>query len=160
MSIFPKIALGVVVVVLLVAANTSSATVSITKSMVDDPNDLHSAMIFDSKPYPADGDECQLVWTNHTGRRILIRKSYLWAGMFKDGVADIDVQIERGDGSIVAKLQWDHYADPVGPVARDDYFTPYMVLGAGESLTMTYRAASIVTPTVAHVQFVVWWTQD
>ena len=117
-------------------------------------------MIFDSKPYPANGDVCTLVWTNPTGRRILIRKSYLWAGMFKDGVADIDVQIERGDGSIVAKLQWDHYADPVGPVARDDYFTPYMALGAGESLTMTYRASSLVTPTMAHIQFVIWWTQD
>ena len=153
MKTLPKIVLGIAVVVLLVAANSSSATVA-------DPNDLHSAMIFDSKPYPANGDVCTLVWTNPTGRRILIRKSYLWAGMFKDGVADIDVQIERGDGSIVAKLQWDHYADPVGPVARDDYFTPYMALGAGESLTMTYRASSLVTPTMAHVQFVIWWTQD
>ncbi len=153
MSTFSKIALSIVALVLLAAAvNTSSPTVA-------DPNDLRSAMIFDSKPYPANGDVCSLVWTNNTGHRILIRKSYLWAGMFKNGVADIDVQIERGDGSIVAKLQWDHYADPVGPVARDDYFTPYMALGAGESLTMTYRAASIMMPTVAHVQFVIWWTQ-
>jgi hypothetical protein len=148
-----KVALGIAVVVLLVAANLSSATVS-------DPNDLHSAMIFDSKPYPADGNVHFLAWTNPTDHRILIRKSYLWAGMFKDGVADIDVLIERGDGSIVAKLQWDHYADPVGPVARDDYFTPYMAVSAGESLTMTYRASSLVTPTVAHVQFVIWWTQE
>ena len=148
-----KIALGIIVVVLLVAANLSSAPVA-------DHNDLHSAMIFDSKPYPADGDVCTLIWTNPTGHRILIRKSYLWAGMFKDGVADIDVQIERGDGSIVAKLQWDHYADPVGPVARDDYFTPYMALGAGESLTITYRATSFETPTMAHIQFVIWWTQN
>lgn len=148
-----KIALCLAAVVLLVAANSSSVP-------VDDPNDLHSAMIFDSKPYPANGEVCYLAWTNPTGRRILIRKSYLWAGMFKDGVADIDVQIERGDGSIVAKLQWDHYADPVGPVAHDDYFTPYMALGAGEALTMTYRATSLVTPTTAHVQFVVWWTQN
>src|SRR5512135_1512813 len=153
MSIFLKIVLGIAAIVLLAAVNTSS-------SKFDDPNDLHSAMIFDSKPYPANGDVCSLVWTNNTGHRILIRKSYLWAGMFKDGVADIDVQIERGDGSIVAKLQWDHYADPVGPVARDDYFTPYMAFGAGESLTMTYRASSIVTPTMAHIQFVAWWTQD
>ncbi len=148
-----KMVLGMAVVVLLVAANSSSVTVG-------DPNDLHSVMIFDSKPYPASGEVWTRVWTNPTGRRILIRKSYLWAGMFKDGVANIDVQIERGDGSIVAKLQWDHYADPVGPVARDDYFTPYMALGAGESLTMTYRASSISISTVAHIQFVIWWTQD
>ena len=153
MKTLPKIVLSIAAVILLVAANSSPAT-------VDDPNDLHSAMIFDSKPYPANGEVCRLVWTNPTGRRILIRKSYLWAGMFKDGVADIDVQIERGDGSIVAKLQWDHYADPVGPVARDDYFAPYMALGAGESLTMTYRATSFGAPTMAHVQFVIWWTQD
>ncbi len=153
MNTFLKIALSITAVVFLVAMNTSSST-------VHDPNDLHSAMIFDSKPYPADGDNCSLVWTNNTSHRILIRKSYLWAGMFKDGVADIDVLVERGDGSIVTKLQWDHYADPVGPVARDDYFTPYMALDAGESLTMTYRATSIMAPTVAHVQFVIWWTQD
>ncbi len=153
MKTLTKIVLGIAVVVVLVAANLSSAAVA-------DPNDLHSSMIFDSKPYPANGEVSKLVWANPTGRRILIRKSYLWAGMFKNGVADIDVQIERGDGSIVAKLQWDHYADPVGPVARDDYFTPYMALGAGESLTMTYRATSFQTPTMAHIQFVVWWTQD
>ncbi len=152
MNTFLKIALSLAAVVVLVAMNTSS-------SQMADPNDLHSAMIFDSKPYPADGEVCSLVWKNNTGHRILIRKSYLWAGMYKDGVADIDVQIERGDGSIVAKLQWDHYADPVGPVARDDYFTPYIALGADESLTMTYRATAISTPTVAHIQFVIWWTQ-
>ncbi len=152
MSTYLKIALSIAAVVLLAAMNTSSA-------QTDDPNDLHSAMIFDSKPYPANGDVGSLVWTNNTGHRILIRKSYLWAGMYKDGVADIDVQIVRGDGSIVAKLQWDHYADPVGPVARDDYFTPYMALGAGESLTMTYRATAITAATVAHIQFVIWWSQ-
>ncbi len=152
MNTILKIALSIAAVVVLVAMNTSSPQMA-------DPNDLHSAMIFDSKPYPADGGVCSLVWTNNTGHRILIRKSYLWAGMYKDGVADIDVQIERGDGSIVAKLQWDHYADPVGPVARDDYFTPYMALGAGESLTMIYRATAFTTPTVAHIQFVIWWTQ-
>jgi hypothetical protein len=118
MGTFPKIAWSIVAVVLLVGAvNTASS------STLDDPNDLHSALIFDSKPYPANGDAYSLVWTNNTGRRILIRKSYLWARMFKDGVADIDVQIMRSDGSIVAKLQWDHYADPVRPRTASNFRT-------------------------------------
>lgn len=125
---------------------------------------LVSAVIFDTTAYPADGQVRIMTWRNDTGARLYIRKAYLWSGMYAGARADSDATVTRSsDGAIVAKLQWDHYAEPVAPVSQIINFEPgYMLLESDEVLTLTYYTTPIKDgdPFMAAAQFILWWSKD
>jgi hypothetical protein len=124
--------------------------------------DLTGSVVFDTREYTADGEVRTLVFTNTLGTPLRIRKAYLWMGMYHGALGDGDATVLRTrDGAIVAKLQWDHYAEPSAPVAQVFDFAPdYVQLDAGETLTLVYYTHPLDSagPFKAAVQCIVWWS--
>lgn len=128
------------------------------------PNDgnadnLKSAMIFNTAPYEADGIVHTIDWIN-PGADIYVKKAYLWTGIDKDGVCDSVVNMRRiSDNSYLARLQWDHYANPTTPRhdVTEDFDAKYMKIASGDGIRMKYLSQWGVSPPHAQHLGIIWF---
>jgi hypothetical protein len=120
---------------------------------------LQSFMAFDTGPYVADRSVHNLTWTNNSGRPLAIYKAFLWTGVDKGAIADVQVEARRAsDNSYIGFLQWDHYADPTSPqhAQQFDYTSP-MILDPGEKIILRHFANGYSSPSLrAHHVLILW----
>ena len=121
--------------------------------------DLVSACVIDTQPYPMGSGQHRVRWTNRTQRDLLVKKVYLWTGVDQNGRCDVHAELFRvADGSPLAVLQWDHYAEPTAEQGRQFDFDPYFRLAAGEAVELLYYANPLAGNggTYAHHRVTLW----
>lgn len=105
-----------------------------------DPLDVIGGQIIDSSPYVMDGLRHRIRWTNLTGRKLLLRKAYLWSGVQGGSSADVHAELYRvSDNASILLNQWDRYAEPTAPnngIYTD--FDPYMVINPDDGIEMLH----------------------
>lgn len=119
---------------------------------------LTSFLAFNTGPYPADSTQHTIYWTNDTGRELSICKAYLWTGVDRSAIADVHAELRRdNDGSYIAILQWDHYADPTLPQHAQQFEYPSpMTLMPDEKLRLFHFANGFSTGWHAHHLVILW----
>jgi hypothetical protein len=119
---------------------------------------LQSFMALNTGPYLADRNVHNLTWTNSSGRPLAIYKVFLWTGVDKGGIVDVNVEARRAsDNSYLGIQTWDHYADPTSPEhgQQFDYTTP-MMLDPGETVTLRHYAIGFSPNVHAHHALILW----
>ena len=121
-----------------------------------DAGDVVSGWIVNTGAFAADAAVRKHTWAPPA--RFLIRRVRIWLGVSSGGRADCHGQLDRADGSTLAVLQADHYADgPHGAACEQfDFGMNYQAVEAGEQLTFTHFANGFVAGTQAHFTVLIW----
>jgi hypothetical protein len=121
----------------------SDPTLSDDQLPVPVAGDLVGGQIADSGPVWADGQPHVIRWKNHTGIDLRIRKTYVWVGIDETVTCDAyNVLTRESDGTVLAVIQFDHYAEPNYPGGvQFNWDNPGLLLKAADHLLFTYYAA-------------------
>lgn len=124
--------------------------------------------VFDTGPFPADGQPVIMEWKNTSPYVLQIHRVVTWGGMTKDRCGDFVAKTRRkSDGApITAGLGLDRYDNPSGLHQwADDFGENYIGLVPGDSLVLRAKCSDFSGPagqplsdTLAHAVVTIFYS--
>jgi hypothetical protein len=99
---------------------------------------------------PCDAVQRDWYWNNATGGNAYLRKLWLWQGVDRGAIVDLNATIYASHPpydpvpQVLLAHAWDHYAEPTGPHHVEISFAPdYILMRAGEWVTLRTSCANV-----------------